>query len=296
MFPPSLRIALSLSLLSQLPVYADSAWISAGGNAHQMNENTTVSMQSELVRIHVGTRTIKVDCRFVFVNNGPACTVRMGFPDSVTMAFSNPRKKRGSFLSFKSYVDDKKVTTELVNGEDTSADVTLWHANDVSFPANGTRIIRDVYCQTPGIAVLSDKGDAVKVFTYFLHTASSWHGNIQRGDIYVTFDKGVLPAPIKVFSTDPLTTSDDDAHSGWWIRAARNTLEYDSCLKAPSVEGQTIHFEFTDLLPTRADDLSLFYNHLNKREAISYGGFVFVRNFLKQNVSLPTKANKRTAE
>jgi hypothetical protein len=291
-----LGIALSVALLSQLPVHADSAWISAGGNAHQMTENTTVSMQSELVRIHVGKRTIRVDCRFVFNNNGPACTVRMGFPDSVTMPFSDPRKKRGSFLSFSSFVDDKKVRTELVQGEDTGADVTLWHANDVGFPAGGTRIIRNVYSQTPGIAGLSKNGDAVKAFTYFLHTASSWQGSIQRGDIYITFDKGVLPSPIQVVRMDALLTSDDDAHSRWWTTAPRNTLAYDSCLKAPSVEDQTIHFEFIDLLPSKADDLNLFYHHLNKREAISYGGFVFVRNFLKQNMSMPTETKKRTSE
>ncbi len=63
-------------------------------------------MQSEVVKIRVSKHMIKADCSFVFVNNGPACTVRMGFPDQASMPMHDPRKHiRGSFLSFSVFAD-----------------------------------------------------------------------------------------------------------------------------------------------------------------------------------------------
>jgi hypothetical protein len=95
-----------------LPAFADTAWISAGGAVHQLTKNENISMQSEVVKIHITPHLVRVSCRFIFVNDGPACSVRMGFPDYMTMPLSDTRKTlRAGFLSYASYVDNKKVKT-----------------------------------------------------------------------------------------------------------------------------------------------------------------------------------------
>src|SRR5271168_2104093 len=60
---------------------ADDGGISFGGNPHLMNGHATVAMKDEVVKMDVHDKVIKVDCKFLFHNSGPTCTVRMGFPD-----------------------------------------------------------------------------------------------------------------------------------------------------------------------------------------------------------------------
>src|SRR4051794_11540766 len=79
----ALVLALLLCALpASLPVRADDASISWGGAPRLLKGHRWVEMRSEVVRMTVGERRVHVDCRFVFENRGPACSVRMGFPDN----------------------------------------------------------------------------------------------------------------------------------------------------------------------------------------------------------------------
>src|SRR5437016_1907774 len=60
---------------------ANDTELSYGGTPRPLNGNTTVSMKNESVKIVIAEKMVTVDCRFTFVNNGPARKVRMGFPD-----------------------------------------------------------------------------------------------------------------------------------------------------------------------------------------------------------------------
>jgi hypothetical protein len=61
--------------------FANDGGIAFGGSPGLLNGHPSVSMSSELIRIEVSKLELKADCTFVFVNHGPACEVRMGFPD-----------------------------------------------------------------------------------------------------------------------------------------------------------------------------------------------------------------------
>ena len=77
--------AAALALIVQA-ARADDGGISFGGSPHLLKGHATVAMKSEVVKMDVHDKVIKVDCRFLFHNSGPACTVRMGFPDEGTGA------------------------------------------------------------------------------------------------------------------------------------------------------------------------------------------------------------------
>ena len=60
---------------------ANDGGIHMGGSPGLLHGHPTVTMTGEVIKMTVDDAKVTVDCRFVFTNNGPACTVRMGFPD-----------------------------------------------------------------------------------------------------------------------------------------------------------------------------------------------------------------------
>src|SRR5271170_2146618 len=142
---------------------ADDGGISFGGSPQLLSGHASVAMQSEVVQIEVHDKVIKADCNFEFHNNGPACTVRMGFPDEGLGAaepFQGEPLPKGkdlhaTFLSYDSYVDGKKVPTELVPTDDRSL---FWHTKTVTFKGNSECKIRDVYTLPPGAQVTNENG------------------------------------------------------------------------------------------------------------------------------------------
>ncbi len=133
---------------------ANDGGISMGGTPRLLSGHPSVSMTSEVINIVVDKDGYTVDCRFVFTNTGPACAVRMGFPDEGSGA-NDPDEENGAediqhtpprttFTSFRSYIDGNPAATKLVRG---SEEGHYWHTKMVRFPANGVRRIRDVYTQ-----------------------------------------------------------------------------------------------------------------------------------------------------
>ena len=66
---PPLGVALALLAA---PAVANDGGIAFGGSPRLLTGHPTVSMESEVVRIDVGEQNVRVDCRFVFRNDGPA--------------------------------------------------------------------------------------------------------------------------------------------------------------------------------------------------------------------------------
>src|SRR2546423_11157601 len=60
---------------------ANDGGIALGGTPGLLKGHPSIAMTSEVVKIVVRDLTLTADCRFVFTNHGPACTVRVGFPD-----------------------------------------------------------------------------------------------------------------------------------------------------------------------------------------------------------------------
>lgn len=237
-----------LCLLTCAAAQANDGGITFGGSPRLLTGKTTVSMQSEVVRLTVGAEVVTVDCRFIFRNTGSACTVRMGFPD-------RQRGDAGKFTSFKSYVDGKLVPTQYVRGaKDSEEDNDDWHAKTVSFPAHGIRHVRDVYTVPVGSQIV-DNGSLSQTF-YVLHTGASWRGPIGRTDVYVTFKRSKMTGPLLPKALSSL--ADNDAYRHDWRKERPGTVIYRGPSK-PTVQGKTLHFVRTNWRPAYKDDILLYF-------------------------------------
>lgn len=255
---------LVIALLLVAPmVRADDGGISFGGSPHLLNGHATVAMKDEVVKMDVGKDVIKVDCKFVFHNDGPACTVRVGFPDegqgSAEPYQGEPVPKsnvKATFLTYDSWVDGKKVPTELVATNDRSL---YWHAKKVNFKANSDCVIRDVYTLPPGAQVTNENG-LYQQTSYVLHTGASWHGPIGRAEIIVTFAPDVVAAPIQLRAKNSLP--DKDFYKLKWSTLPKGTIIYEG-LSVPKVEKNTLRFVRANFKPTKSDDVHLYYAYRN---------------------------------
>lgn len=242
----------------------------------------TVSMKREVVRLRISRHVIHADCSFEFQNDGPECTVRMGFPDSTTLPNSGKHGKlHGSFLTYARFVDGNKIATEEVEGSAATKDddlFYLWHASEVRFDAGGERNIRETYSLTPGVAEVADNC-ALKTASYLLHTGSSWHGNIDAADVYVTFDHGVVSEPLNIVHCKAGTDSDKDKE----IRTRTDSIHPDTVFTnhTPTVDGRTLHYHFENFRPTIADDLMVMYGPMKTWKAAKYTLGLHARNFLR---------------
>lgn len=272
----TLSICLSLLAVAAAPNAArcDDGGISYGGNPHLLSGHPSISMQSEVVRMDIRKDIISVDCQFVFHNNGAACSVRMGFPDqgegSEEPYMGDPIPKgpglKATFLTYESLVDGKKVPTTVVSTNDRTL---YWHAKSVQFPANSTRIIRDLYTLKPGGQVTIENGFYHQTY-YVLHTGASWHGPIGKADIEVRFSPDVQSVPIKL---RPRGSFSGPLAEVKWSKLPAGTVIYEGPCR-PNVEGNTLTFHCANIRPTNQDDIHLYYAYeqpqpLNKTAMLS---------------------------
>jgi hypothetical protein len=234
---------------------ADDGAISFGGLPRLLSGSTSVAMQSEIVRMTVGSRTVTVDCRFVFKNSGPACTVRMGFPDQGDGDESDSTGTKGTFLTYQSSVDGVPVPTEVLQG--TSSD-HFWHAKTVHFDRGSVRLVHDIYTTYLGDQIASS-GDAAYDQTYYvLHTGSSWRGVIGRAEVDVTFLPGTTLLPIRLL---PLSAIPGNNPALWsWSAARPGTVVYRGPCK-PLVSGNKLVFIRKNFKPQYLDDILLYFHY-----------------------------------
>lgn len=254
-----LSVALALICTAPQPCFADTAWIACGGSTHLMTENSTVSMKSEVVRINVGKHVSKVDAQYVFVNNGPACKLRVGYPDETNVPCF-VKELRGAFLSYRSYVNGKRVKTELVQGTGSEfEEFGVWHAKYVDFPANTTLTMRDVYTVPAGLVPIKYEDKVYAKTTYYvLRTASSWHGNIEQAHVYITFNRLAVPKRLDPQPAEKYEAIQNSGDIDPW-KHNPGTVVYAAPVK-PIREGRTLHFLMNDIHPTEKDDIMVMYD------------------------------------
>ena len=251
-----------LTLVSPLTARADDGGISFGGLPHLLSGHPSVAMQSEVVRMTIGKENVKVDCQFVFHNSGPACTVRMGFPDQARGSeaeddYENAGKgpAKGAFISYTSYVDGMKVPTTTIHGDKTG---DVWHAKTVSFGANATRHVRDVYTVPVGGQITEHSGSYSQAF-YVLRTGASWHGAIGRATVIVTFQPGAIHTPLHLVRLSTIPGNNPAAWTGW-NKTRPGTVVYRGP-STPTVQGRTLTFVRTNLKPAYLDDILLYFGY-----------------------------------
>lgn len=238
--------------------------LTMGGSPTLLKGHPTVSMASEVIRMTVSNTAVLTDCTFVFVNKGPACDVRMGFPDQGFGA-EGPYEGTGPeewdtveirsvFTWFKSWVNGKMVSCETVKGKNVGE---LYRAKTVHFPANGKVVVRDRYSMRPGGGIVAD-GDAYSKETgYILHTGSSWRGNIGRSTIIVEFDAGSIKTPVSFqYSSN---RRKDPGYFNKFRKPKQGIICYGP--SKPSLKGRTLTFVRKNWRPTENDDISVQWGY-----------------------------------
>lgn len=240
---------------------ADDADVSYGGSPSALKGTGTVAMQSEVVLLDIGPNSVQADCQFVFKNSGPACTIRMGFPDGDSASEheeANPKEPVSSaFSSFQSWVDGKPAPTTLVRGKDY-----VWHAKNVSFPANGVRRVRERYT----VSIGSDLSGMPPMSTayYVLQTGASWRGPIGRMEIIARFRRSKRAHPTRgntfqdVVPLSLRAIGDDGLHLKKWSRPDQEVVVYDGPGTAQA-EHNVLRWVRTNIRPTEKDDVFLAF-------------------------------------
>jgi hypothetical protein len=254
---PALALCATAALACAGTADADDGGISFGGSPHLLSGHSSISMAKEVVRMSIGKDLVRVNCRFQFHNAGPSCTVRMGFPDEGLGAEEPyqgepvPKHFHGTFKSYNSWVNGKKVPTKIVATNDRSL---YWHTKTVHFNANSDSTIVDEYTLKPGAQVTCENG-LYQQTSYVLHTGASWHGPIGKADIYVTFSRDAQPQPIILKSVKTLACRLNELK---WSKLPVGTVIYDG-LSEPQLSGATLHCQRSSFRPTTADDIHLYY-------------------------------------
>lgn len=256
-------LAVAAALVALLPARANDGALSLGGSPSLLSGHKTVSMQREVIRMTVGEDSVSVDCRFTFKNDGPACTVRMGFPDEGRGADGEEddetAKKgpvRGRFTAFRSYVNGMEVKTTLARSKDPNR---VWHAKEVRMPANGTVEVRDVYTLPVG-SQISGHNSVFRQASYILSSGASWKGNIGSSEVLVTFDRKRPAAPLepRVIKSGG---EEKTLHLTDWSRQASHVVYWNG-FAIPTVVngGKTLRFFRENWRPTPRSDVYLAFD------------------------------------
>jgi hypothetical protein len=214
-----------LLLLLPTLVFADDGAIEGvGGNIKLLRGHKTIRMVSEDVRIKLPEGSVRAT--FVFRNEGPATTVKIGFPESGDNAGPTSERKSG-FGYFRSYVDGQRIRVKREGklAQDQDGEYHTWWTKNVRFGRNQTRVIANEFQGGLGGDTSNDA-----YFSYVLSTGASWKGKIGRARITVDVAdlgrvSGLTGGPDGYtrrnhkFSWDLRNlepTGDDDVYIRWW--------------------------------------------------------------------------------
>jgi hypothetical protein len=188
---------MALGTLGFDPVTAagdDGSVSTVGGAVRLMKTRSSVRMVSETVKARVESDLVRVDCEFVMMNDGPADTVLVGFPDGSMGPYGGGGEEY-EIESFRSWVDGVEVKCQRAPDADgVDALVGSWWTKRVVFPAGAVRRLRNRYAVSPSWHPMgpdaegSDSTAGHRVFRYILWTGASWKGTIGRAGIVATLD------------------------------------------------------------------------------------------------------------
>lgn len=194
---------------------------------------STVALDSETVHIRVGPGAVRVESRAVFINQGVACNVRLGYPRTGRV--------------FTLHVDGKAAPPAAgkLNG-------ATCYARQVPFQARQRRTVTSRY--TLPLTLHSAIDGAFYQVHYALGAAITWRKPLRRSDITVTFDRPNLPARLALRSREVL--AEDHIENLPWSRYHPGTVIF-AGPGQPTNRGRTLHWTRTNWMPTTGDDVAL---------------------------------------
>lgn len=256
-----MKIAPLIVLLVTSLAHANDGALTLGGSPKLMKGHPTVRMQSEVIQVWTDGEKVKVECDFVFVNDGAACTVKMGFPD-VGYGDGDPyedddgKTPKSVMTRFDSWVNGVKVETAMERVEVAGSPQT-WRTKSVSFPAKGTVKVRDVYEQECGGGVMpSAMPMTAKEIGYIVHTGSSWKGKIGRSEIRFTL---AGKKSLTLMTLAEVATRDPDGVYNFKKMPKPDIVVWQKRGK-PTVKGNVVTWVRTNWRPTGEDDPGLLFD------------------------------------
>ncbi len=229
--------------------YADDGWEPLNGSVGSLTQHPSVRMVSEVVKVVIGKKSSRVDCKFVFKNDGKACSVRMRFPDD-SSTHDNGEKPASVFDFFQSSIDGKKTRVDYSEHE------SGW-IKTVAFGPGQTRIVEDHYRVPHEILDLVSR--ARTGFSYTLSTGGTWHGNIGRAEIRLSFSREARPRRIQLLDVN--TIGSLDSNQAFWLRHSNAVVLAGGPCK-PKLQGRTLIYIRKNFRPTESDDVHLYFGLL----------------------------------
>ena len=248
-------LVLLLFLLSKIsPVQADAAppQQPPGANPNAMAESTQVRMVAETVLINVRANAPEgsfgvadVTATFEMLETGSSDeSILVGFPVGSNNGYGQPTE----ISNFKVYVNGTAVESEETSGEDPYySDISsLWRQFPVTFPAGKTVELKVTY-------TLEGTGFTTNQvwFNYIFSTGAGWKDTIGTADLIIRLPYEVTP---ENFVTN-------------------NNPDYGSTTPGWEIDGNEIHWHFSELEPTEADNFEvvivspLLWQHLLEDKA-----------------------------
>ena len=172
--------------LSALPVLAnDSAITGVGGSLTLLKgEHKTIRMVREKVAMNLGPKDYEVTVDFVFTNDGPATTVKMGFPESGSGDVQ--RSNKSQMLAFATWVDGIKTAAKWVAVRNENEDEYEAHwVKDVRFGKGQTHKIRVSYRSEYG----GSATNGLRTFVGYHFTGANWKGKVDESELTVTLKR-----------------------------------------------------------------------------------------------------------
>lgn len=250
-----------LLLFLFLPVLsrADDGFLTNSGAPKLMARHPSIRMDRERVVVEIRPKGYHVDATFTFVNDGPACAVRMGFPDETSPNEDDPgpgvkAPPRAALDHFRSWVDGRAVTTSLVRN---TSDAKTWHVKRVAFAKGGTRRIRVVYDADGGGATNSENGRYIRQANYVMRTGASWKGPIGLAELIVRFTPGSLAGELRPVSTGVLKDVSPYALSDWG-KLSSGAVFWEGFAE-PTVHGRELRFVRRRFKPGEDDDVNVYF-------------------------------------
>jgi hypothetical protein len=153
------------------------------------DEHPTVQMEREKIDMNIYAEYYDVIAEFTFKNNGDACDVFMGFPESGYGDMGGIWDTTSAFLSFSTSVDGVTVTAkrEYVKGEFESWDeYRAYWIKQVSFKTGETKKITVKY-RSPLGSGISAYYQGSDNFVRYTFSGGNWYGKVLESKLNIYF-------------------------------------------------------------------------------------------------------------
>ncbi|MFN8613780.1 MAG: YARHG domain-containing protein [Vulcanimicrobiota bacterium] len=167
----SLKVTMLLLLLFALARANDRPFLATGTPAPMNGEHPHIRMESEDVFLKVYLSSYDVDARFVFVNDGPAQDVTMGFPEWG----HDYERDKANFWNFRTFVDGEQVPVRrYVPPRQHHLDFKAHWLKTLHFAAHQRRLVTVRF--SAKLDTTPD-GDSFHMVTYRF-TGKAWKGRV----------------------------------------------------------------------------------------------------------------------